>query len=220
METLRGGYGNELEIIQRDILKMGELSIQALQKSVEALVELDLLKAEEVVMEDHAINQLETDIEQHCVLMIARQQPLARDLRLLMTGLKITTDLERIGDYACDIAEMVRRIMPRKAHIKPLVDIPKMAVKAQEMVQDALKAYHERDLALAQKSFKDDDVVDEFYRKIYDEILTMVDTQPVSAADAFYLIQAAKCLERVADHATNIAEWVVYLETGERVRAN
>ena len=220
MEALRGSYGNELGAIQQDIQRMGQLAILALQKSIGSLVELDLSKAEQVLEEDHVINQLETDIEQHCVLMIAKQQPLAKDLRLIMTGLKITTDLERIGDYACAIAEMVQKIMPRQTHIKPLVDIPQMATKAQEMVKDALKAYQNRDLELAQKSFKDDDIVDEYYRKIYEEILNILETQPIAVSDALYLIQAARCLERVADHATNISEWVVYLETGERIRAN
>lgn len=220
MTTLREGFICELDSVRADILNMGQITIQALQKSIIALDELDLEASRKVIEEDEIINQLEIDIEQKCVLVIARQQPIAKDLRIVMTGLKITTDLERIGDHARDIAQTVFRIYPADKHVKPLVDIPKMAEIASQMVRESLEAYNDLDLEKAQKVFQTDDEVDALYDKVFTSLLELMEKDPKKIKNSTHLISVARYLERIADHATNIAEWVVYLETGQRVRAN
>ena len=157
---VREGYDQELLEVQTDILLMGETAILALEKSIQALVELDVTTAEQIMTADDVIDQMEIDIENKCVTMIARQQPLARDLRVITTGLKITTDLERIGDYAFDISRIVTHMDHAKGHIKPLVDIPRMSAMACKMVREALTAYQSGDLMLAQKVCQADDEVD------------------------------------------------------------
>lgn len=220
MLNLREGYDQELESLRLDILKMGDLAVQAMEKSLIALERLDLEIAKEVIEEDNQINQMETDIEQHCVLVIAKQQPIAKDLRIVMTGLKVTTDLERIGDYACNIAETVLRILPAESHVKPLVDIPKMAILAGKMVKASLESYHRLDLEMAQQVFQADDEVDALYKQVFEGLVALMEEHPETVKNGTLLIHVARCLERIADHSTNIAEWVVYLETGQRVRAN
>ena len=217
---VREGYDQELLEVQTDILLMGETAILALEKSIQALVELDVTTAEQIMTADDVIDQMEIDIENKCVTMIARQQPLARDLRVITTGLKITTDLERIGDYAFDISRIVTHMDHAKGHIKPLVDIPRMSAMACKMVREALTAYQSGDLMLAQKVCQADDEVDSLYGQIFRELLTYMIEKPALISDATQLNFVARFLERAADHATNIAEWVVYLQTGQRIRAN
>lgn len=220
MTTLREGFVSEIDAVRADILNMGQITIGALQKSIIALDELDREAAQKIIDEDEIINQLEIDIEQNCVLLIARQQPIAKDLRIVMTGLKITTDLERIGDHARDIAKTVFRIYPAREHVKPLVDIPQMARIASAMVRESLEAYHDLDLEKAQKVFQTDDEVDALYNRVFDSLVELMQREPEKIENGTHLISVARYLERIADHATNIAEWVVYLETGQRVRAN
>ena len=216
---VREGYDQELLEVQTDIVLMGETAVLALEKSIQALVDLDLRTADQIMAADDVIDQMEIDIENKCVTMIARQQPLARDLRVITTGLKITTDLERIGDYAFDISRIVSRMDHEKGHIKPLVDIPRMSAMACKMVRDALLAYKNGDLMLAQEVCQADDEVDSLYSQIFRELLTYMIEKPALISDATQLIFVARFLERAADHATNIAEWVVYLQTGQRIRA-
>lgn len=155
------------------------------------------------------------------MVLIARQQPLAKDLRILSTGLKISTDLERIGDHAFDIAKIAKRLGEGgNGHVKPLLDIPRMAGLATQMLRDALTAYVNMDVELADKVCQADDEVDALYNQLFRELLTYMLANPAVINDATQLIFVARYLERVADHTTNIAEWVIYLQTGQRLHKN
>jgi phosphate transport system protein len=151
------------------------------------------------------------------MVLIARQQPLARDLRVIGTGLKITTDLERMGDHAYDIAK-ITLAMNNQPLIKPLVDIPRMARLSQQMLKDSLEAYTTLDIALAEQVCLNDDEVDNIYHQVFRELLTYMMEDPKTITQATQLIFVARYLERIADHATNIAEWTIYLVTGQRRR--
>ena len=189
----------------------------AIKNAVDALARRDKALAQQVMDGDDLIDSMQVEIEDRCISLIARQQPVATDLRILGTGLKITTDLERIGDHAFDIAKIVLLIGDEPL-IKPLVDIPRMAVMAQSMLEDSLQAYLKLDIQLAEKVCRDDDLVDQLYHQVFRELLTYMLEDPKKINQATQLIFVARYLERIADHSTNVAEWVIYLVTGERLR--
>lgn len=221
MNTTRHNYDYELQGVRNDILQMGQLVITAIERSIQALVDLDMELACQVIQGDDAIDELELLLEERCVVLIARQQPLAKDLRILSTGLKISTDLERIGDHAFDIAKIAKRLGEGgNGHIKPLLDIPRMAGLATQMLRNALTAYVNMDVELADKVCQADDEVDALYNQLFRELLTYMLANPAVINDATQLIFVARYLERVADHTTNIAEWVIYLQTGQRLHKN
>ena len=221
MNTTRHNYDYELQGVRNDILQMGQMVITAIERSIQALVDLDMELACQVIQGDDAIDELELLLEERCVVLIARQQPLAKDLRILSTGLKISTDLERIGDHAFDIAKIAKRLGEGgNGHVKPLLDIPRMAGLATQMLRDALTAYVNMDVELADKVCQADDEVDAVYNQLFRELLTYMLANPAVINDATQLIFVARYLERVADHTTNIAEWVIYLQTGQRLHKN
>ena len=221
MNTTRHNYDYELQGVRNDILQMGQLVITAIERSIQALVDLDMELACQVIQGDDAIDELELLLEERCVVLIARQQPLAKDLRILSTGLKISTDLERIGDHAFDIAKIAKRLGEGgNGHVKPLLDIPRMAGLATQMLRNALTAYVNMDVELADKVCQADDEVDALYNQLFRELLTYMLANPAVINDATQLIFVARYLERVADHTTNIAEWVIYLQTGQRLHKN
>ena len=221
MNTTRHNYDYELQGVRNDILQMGQMVITAIERSIQALVDLDMELACQVIQGDDAIDELELLLEERCVVLIARQQPLAKDLRILSTGLKISTDLERIGDHAFDIAKIAKRLGEGgNGHVKPLLDIPRMAGLATQMLRDALTAYVNMDVELADKVCQEDDEVDALYNQLFRELLTYMLANPAVINDATQLIFVARYLERVADHTTNIAEWVIYLQTGQRLHKN
>ena len=221
MNTTRHNYDYELQGVRNDILQMGQMVITAIERSIQALVDLDMELACQVIQGDDAIDELELLLEERCVVLIARQQPLAKDLRILSTGLKISTDLERIGDHAFDIAKIAKRLGEGgNGHIKPLLDIPRMAGLATQMLRDALTAYVNMDVELADKVCQADDEVDALYNQLFRELLTYMLANPAVINDATQLIFVARYLERVADHTTNNAEWVIYLQTGQRLHKN
>ena len=221
MNTTRHNYDYELQGVRNDILQMGQMVITAIERSIQALVDLDMELACQVIQGDDAIDELELLLEERCVVLIARQQPLAKDQRILSTGLKISTDLERIGDHAFDIAKIAKRLGEGgNGHIKPLLDIPRMAGLATQMLRDALTAYVNMDVELADKVCQADDEVDALYNQLFRELLTYMLADPAVINDATQLIFVARYLERVADHTTNIAEWVIYLQTGQRLHKN
>jgi phosphate transport system protein len=215
--TTRQNYNQELEALRQQLLLMGKHVEQAIQSSVDSLCQQDGVLAKKVIDGDDVIDELEVDIEDKCLLLIARQQPLAGDLRIIGTCLKITTDLERMGDHATDIAEIATRL-GKQSLIKPLVDIPVMAGLAQKMLHNSLEAYINLDIALAEQISLDDDEVDHIYNRLFRELLTYMMEDPSTISQATQLLFVARYLERVADHATNVAEWVVYLVTGQRAR--
>ena len=219
MTSTRQSYNQELESLRQEILKMGTQVESAIGQAVMSLTKQDLEMANLVMAGDDDIDQLESEIEDKCMLLIARQQPLARDLRIIGTGLKITTDLERVGDHAFDIAKITLSI-GKQPLIKPLVDIPRMSEMAQKMLRDSLNAYINLDITLAEQVCADDDAVDELYHQTFRELLTYMMEDPTNIKQATQLLFVARYLERVADHATNIGEWVIYLVTGQRMRKN
>lgn len=216
--TTRQSYTEELDSLKESIGEMGRLASEALIRAMEAVVKQNAELAARVIESDDILDEMEVDIESRCLSLIARQQPLAGDLRVIATGMKIATDLERIGDAAVDIARIALRIGDAPL-IKPLVDLPRMAQMAESMLNDSLQAYRTRDIALADKVCRADDAVDDLYSQIFRELLTYMMERPQTISQATDLIFAARHLERVADHATNIGEWVVYLATARRIHA-
>ena len=217
MSMIRQSFDQELESLRQDLVHMGQIVQDAIKNAVDALARRDKALAQQVMDGDDLIDSMQVDIEDRCISLIARQQPVATDLRILGTGLKITTDLERIGDHAFDIAKIVLLIGDEPL-IKPLVDIPRMAVMAQSMLEDSLQAYLRLDIQLAEKVCRDDDIVDQLYHQVFRELLTYMLEDPKKINQATQLIFVARYLERIADHSTNVAEWVIYLVTGERLR--
>lgn len=209
---------HQLESIHHDILRMGTLVEEAIRDADRALSEQDLQLAESVIEGDTAIDGLERSIESDCTRILALRHPLAGDLRTVTTALKVITDLERMGDHATDIALITLRIGASPL-IKPLVDIPRMSNLARQMVHESLDAFVRRDVPLAHKVCSDDDPVDKLYSELHDELLGFIvqGDNAVRAEQALNLLFVARYLERIADHATNIAERVIYLVTGERV---
>lgn len=218
LSITRQSYDHELENLRSDISEMGNLVGLAIGEAVKSLATQNIDLAQKIMAGDDIIDGIEVDIEDKCMVLIARQQPLARDLRIIGTGLKITTDLERIGDHAFDIAKIAIKVAESGPLVKPLVDLPRMADMAQKMLKDSLEAYINLDISLAEQVCQADDNVDDIYQQIFRELLTYMMEDPRTITQATQLIFVARYLERVADHATNIAEWVIYLVTGQRMR--
>lgn len=189
---------------------MGELCEEAIGKATTALKEGNMEQAEKVRIADEEIDQAETDIERLCLRLLLQQQPVARDLRQISAALKMITDMERIGDQASDIAEII--ITEDKSEAQDIPMIIKMSEAASKMVRDSVNAYVEKDLDLARKVMENDDVVDELFEEVKTTLINFIaENKGVEAID---LIMVAKYLERIADHATNIAEWVEFSITG------
>jgi phosphate transport system protein len=215
----RKGFHNSLDALQKDILRMGVMVEEAIFLAVKSLANEDTLIAEKVIKGDVKINEMMVEIEAACLRLLALQQPMASDLRVIGTALKIVTDLERIGDHAVDIAKTTIRLGGEKL-LKPLVDIPRMADMAKEMLHDALSAYVKRDVAIALSLANKDDLVDHLYRNIFDELQGMMMENKENVRQATLLLVACQSLERIADHATNIGEWVIYMVSGDRKDLN
>ncbi len=217
MTVVRQSFDQDLESLRQDLVRMGEIVQVAIKEAVDALAKRDKDLAHSVMAGDDVIDRMQVEIEDRCISLIARQQPVATDLRILGTGLKITTDLERIGDHAFDIAKIVLLIGDEPL-IKPLVDIPRMAEIVQKMLHDSLQAYLMLDIQLAEQVCRADERVDELYNQVFRELLTYMLEDTKKIKQATQLIFVARYLERIADHSTNVAEWVIYLATGERLR--
>ena len=192
---------------------MGELCEEAIGKATTALKEGSMEQAEKVRIADEEIDQAETDIERLCLRLLLQQQPVARDLRQISAALKMITDMERIGDQASDIAEII--ITEDKSEAQDIPMIIKMSEAASKMVRDSVNAYVERDLDLARKVMENDDVVDELFEEVKTTLINFIaENKGLQGVEAIDLIMVAKYLERIADHATNIAEWVEFSITG------
>jgi len=211
---LRKRFDDELRRIEGAVLQMGEMVAEALQASVRALEERDLSAAERIVANDLEINKLRFDIEHDILVVIATQQPLAQDLRILAAMLDLIRELERTGDYAKGICKINQRIGDEPL-IKPLVDVPRMADKAVDMLRRSLQAFVERDVAAAQAIPLEDDEVDALYNQINRELLTIIMGRPELVQQANLLTWAAHNLERAADRVTNICERIIFTVTGE-----
>jgi phosphate transport system protein len=215
----RTSFDQSLKALQQDILHMGSLVEVAIAQAVEALAKQDIELAQKVIDGDALIDDLEDKIDALCLRLIATQQPMAKDLRRISAGLKIITDLERMADYAEDIAKVAKKIAHQPL-IKPLIDIPRMAHLAQKMVKEALDAYVKENAELAYQMAKDDDQVDSLHNQVFRELLVYMMEDPKTISQATYLLFVSRYLERIADHATNIGEDVIYLVTGERKELN
>lgn len=215
----RTTFDQALSELQQDILRMGFYVEEAISRAVESLIRQDMDLAQSVIDGDALIDIQELQIEEKCMLLIATQQPLAKDLRRIAAGLMIIIDLERMADLACDIAKSTRRIGDQPL-IKPLIDIPRMAQLAQKMVKEALDSYVREDAQLAVTMAAEDELVDNLHNQVFRELLLCMMVDPTIIDQATALLFASRHLERIADHATNIGERVVYLVKGERKELN
>ncbi len=198
---------------------LGGMVEKSIARGLDSLLRRDLEASEQVIREDDFIDNKRYQIEEQCIDLIATQQPMARDLRILIAMLHITVELERMGDYAEGIAR-INLLMGDEPLLKPLIDIPKMAEKATAMLRRSLEALTNRDTVAAVQVSKDDDDVDALYDQVYRELLLYMVQDPSSIQRATYLLWVAHDLERIADRATNIAERVVYMVTGKMEEIN
>ena len=210
---MRNRFDQQLELLNKQLIHMGKLCEEAIGKATTALKEGSMEQAEKVRIADEEIDQAETDIERLCLRLLLQQQPVARDLRQISAALKMITDMERIGDQASDIAEII--ITEDKSEAQDIPMIIKMSEAASKMVRDSVNAYVEKDLDLARKVMENDDVVDELFEEVKTTLINFIaENKGLQGVEAIDLIMVAKYLERIADHATNIAEWVEFSITG------
>ena len=205
---------SELQQIQDDLLRMGSLIDGAVSKSMKALAVRDLRLAREVVSEDSQVNAVRFQLEQACLKIFATQQPTATDLRLVVATIILASEMERMGDYAAGIARTVLR-MGDEPLLKPLVDMPRMAEIDREMLHDVMDAYIARDADAARKVAARDDELDNLYNQIFREILTYILEDPSCTTRALYLLFSSHNLERIGDRVVNIAERIIFMNSGE-----
>ena len=210
----RKSFDDELHEVKEYILKMGSAVEQMLAGSIKALRERNTTLAEEVIARDDIVDEYNMVIEQSCLRLLALQQPMARDLRTIAAALYIAKDVERMGDYALDIAKAAKKLAPMEP-VKTLVKIPKIAEIVQTMLHDSLQAFVNHDVQVITEVAQQDDEVDRIYRQIRDELIELIQTNPETAQRAVELILVARYLERIADHITNVGERIAYMETGE-----
>ena len=211
--SVRVTYELELEKLNQDLKEMAHMVENAIEQTFVAFEDQNHEKAEEIIKGDRTINDMERAVESRCLSLILRQQPVACDLRQVSTALKVVTDLERIGDHASDIAELILRIKVEHAyHI--VKHLPTMAAAAQKMVHDAIEAFIAQDLEAAMEIIKRDDEVDTLFNQVKTDVIDLLKTSPNQADQGIDLLMVAKYLERIGDHAVNVAEWVAYSITG------
>ena len=207
----------ELNHLKEMILRMGGLVEQQVQGSIRALVERDSDLARRIIQNDRSVNALDVEVDESCIEVLALQQPTARDLRFVTTAMKISTELERISDLAENISE--RSIeLNEEPQLKPYIDIPRMASWAMRMIKESLDAFVTGDAALARKVCADDDFVDRLTEQLFRELLSFMIENPQTISRAIRLTFVGKYIERIADHATNVAELVVYMVEGKIIR--
>jgi len=213
----RHHYGEELAALKNRLLRMGGIVEQRVSQAVLALMERRAELADAVIEGDREVNDLQIEIDDRCLKLLALQQPMASDLRLITSAMKINADLERIGDQAVNIAENANQLLSQPP-LKPLLDLPRMAEIAQQMTRDSLDAFVHRDSALARKVLERDDEVDQLKDQNFRVLLTYMMADPGTIERALGLILVSRNLERIADHATNIAEDVIFLVEAKDVR--
>ena len=210
-------FHEELEALKQTLLAMGGLVEDQIRRAMRALLERDDVIAQDVIDRDRQVNTYDVEVDEQCVNLLALHQPAAGDLRFIPTAMKIVTDLERIGDQAVNIAQRALELN-REPQLKPYIDLPRMADKAQRMVKESLDAFVARDTALARQVCGEDAEVDALKEQIFRELLTFMMEDPRTVSRAIRVILISRFMERVADHATNIAEMVIYLVEGKMVR--
>ena len=210
-------YDAELTNIREKLLEMGGKVELMINEALKALVERDSALADRVIAFDHEINRLEMLIDERCLEVLALRQPAARDLRFITLALKIVTDLERIGDQCHNIGKRVKELN-EEPPLKPYIDLPRMAHWAGVMVKEALDAFVRGDAELALKVCRDDNFVDDLNEQIQRELLTFMIEDATTITRALKITHISKCLERIADHATNVAEMVIFMVKGKDIR--
>ena len=210
---MRNRFDEQLSLLNHELLEMGTLVESAIRSATTALVNQDVEAALASIAADKDVDQAERDIESLCLKLLLQQQPVARDLRLISSALKMITDMERIGDQASDISEIVI-YLSGEPYIKQLEHLPLMAEKAIRMVTAALDAYVRKDVKLAQEVMEMDDEIDSLFTTVKDELITLIRGDAAAGSQAIDLLMIAKYYERIGDHAQNIAEWVEYALTG------
>ena len=210
-------FQEELEQLKTRLLEMGGLAEDRVRSALDGLVERDSQLVDRVLGGDVPINQLHIEIDSRCFKLLALHQPMAVDLRAIVSAVKINTDLERVGDLAINIAEAVRRYM-RHPPVKEQIDIPRMAEIAQSMLRDSLDSYVRRDIALAQSVLNQDDELDALKTQVFRDLMTHMLQDPSTIEPALDLILISRHLERIGDHATNIAEDVIFMVSARDVR--
>ncbi len=210
-------YENQLAKLRATILEMGGLVEDQITQAIKALVERDATLARATVARDHTVNRLDVEIDDLCIKLLALHQPAARDLRLITTALKITVDLERIGDLAEHVAERAIELAD-DLPIKPYIDIPRMAEFARDMLHKSLDAFVREDAELALSVCLADDGIDKLHEQLFRELLSFIRENPETTSRAMRLLFVSKYLERVGDHCTNIAEMVIFMVKGRSIR--
>ncbi|MBX4259857.1 phosphate signaling complex protein PhoU [Clostridium estertheticum] len=208
-----------LQELHNDLIRMGSIVEKQIYDCIDALVTHNIEKAQKIMEDDDIVDLMEREIEDKAIRLIAMQQPLAIDLRNIFTTTKIVTDLERMADYAVDVAKITVRLKDEK-YIKQLVDIPRMAEIVVLMIRDSLDAYVSGDIEKAYAVCKRDDEVDDIYKEVFGELLRIMFENQKTVNQATQFLFICKWLERIADHTTNICEWTIYLVTGEKVNLN
>ena len=217
MERVMRHFEEDLDALKQRLLSMGGLAEERVREAVRGLMERDLAALDAVLSGDQPINDLHIELDDRCFKLLALHQPMAADLRVIVAVVKINTDLERVGDLAVNIAEAGKRYL-RHAPVKPLIDIPRMGELAQSMLRDALDAFVRRDIALAEAVLAQDDIVDGLKTQIFRELLTYMLQDPATIEPALDLILISRHLERIGDHATNVAEDVIFILSAKDVR--
>lgn len=212
----RTNFNKQLELLNDQMITMGSMIENTIETAIAALVSQDTDRAEEVIAYDLEIDAQERNIEQLCYKLLLMQQPVAGDLRVVSATMKMITDMERIGDHAADISELTL-LMAGKPYIREITDIEQMAKETTVMVTKSVDAYVNRDQKLAQEVIDMDDIVDELFNKVKTEIIEDLRTGLDDGEQTTDLLMVAKYFERIGDHATNIAEWVIFSLTGEHV---
>lgn len=212
-------YDREFAQVRDDLLRLGALVDQAIRFSIDSLRKRDRVLAEQIIREDAQINALRFKVEEACLALIATQQPTAGDLRAVVAAMNIVVDMERMADHASGIAKTVLR-MGDEPLVKPLIDIPRMAQCAQEMLSGSLKAFIEQDAKAAKAIAARDEEIDHLYKAIFDELMHIMAADPTTIPRATYLLWCAHSLERIGDRVTNIAERIVFMTTGDMKELN
>jgi phosphate transport system protein len=207
-------FHHQLDNLGEEILRLGSYVDEAINQSVLALQERNLDLARQVIANDERVNQLRFAIEEHCFTLLARQQPMARDLRFIIVAMNIATEMERMGDYAAGIGRLVPRLADQPL-LKPLVDMPRMADLSRTMLRGSLDAFLQRDEGLARRISERDDELDVLYNQVFRELLDFMLADPQTTTRATYLLWIAHNLERLGDRVTNICERIIYMVTGQ-----
>ena len=213
---MRRQFDEQLEELAREMISMGAMIESAIDKACDALMRHDVALAKSVMESDHLIDQKERTIESMCLRLLLIQQPIARDLRKVSSALKMITDMERIGDHAGDISEMTL-LMSDEPYIISPEEIQGMAKETTDMVIKSIDAFVKRDMELAKKVIAQDDVVDDLFMKVKQDLIQMINKSAENGEQAADILMVAKYFERIGDHATNIAEWVIYSITGSHI---